>query len=138
MAFDPTEATAMWSSGMANSTEKWKKKIAQVRVNPAQKAVAAKEKMVARFQASMNDGSYEAAMQGVTLQSWIQSATSKASRLAQGAQEGRPKMQAYLQAAKPIYDQNEAEIEAMPNVTEEDSVQRMIRNMQNMKKLKGL
>lgn len=138
MAFDPSEVAQQWTQGMSGATEKWKKKIAQVRVSPATKAVAAKEKMVNKFMESMNDGTYEASMGGVTLSSWAGACQAKASRLAAGAAEGKLKMQAYLQQAKSVYDANENEIESMPNITEEDAVQRMIRNMQNMKKLKGL
>lgn len=96
-----------------------------VTVAPGQAAAAAAPKMLARVTAAIQSGKYAARVSSVSLPDWKNSYIQKGiPRVAQGAQQAQPKMQAFLQEFLPIAAQVSATVDGMPKNTIEDSVAR--------------
>lgn len=73
----PSEFAQKWAAKFGASGEAYKQGIARVQGNPAQKAIAAQDRMVANFNQAVNDGKWAAALSRVTEASWKQAATEK-------------------------------------------------------------
>lgn len=115
-----------WARRISASTQDVIDGVNNTRVNPAELAIAKKQKLLANFQASVNDGRWERGLRRTTLQSWQQAMITKGvNRIAQGADAAKPKMQAFMQELLPYQDSVRSEIEAMPDITLEDSIARM-------------
>jgi type IV secretory pathway TrbL component len=76
-----------------------------VQTNPAQAAIAAKDRWIANLNDAAANGRYEAGLSKVTLAGWKQAATDKgASNMAAGARNGAAKVQANEQVMGPVRD----------------------------------
>lgn len=101
----PSELAAKWAQKYGASTEAYKAGIAKVQDNPAQKAVAAQDRMVANFNDAVSSGKWAAGLNKVTLQSWKQAATEKgAPAIAAAARVGADKVAKAEAIMGPIRD----------------------------------
>lgn len=122
----PQQAAEKWMRNLQSSTQDIQAGVNRVQVNPAEQAIAAKDKMVANWNAAINNGSWERGLQNVTLQDWKNKMLNVGiPRIQQGAAAGMPKYQAYAAHVQPFMDNLQAQVQAMPNVTIEDSIARM-------------
>lgn len=140
MAKTPQQIAEKWSNNLQNAGQSIRDGINAVQEAPSQKAIAAKQKMITNWQNSMNDGTWEAGLQKVTLADWKNAMINKGlSRIASGAVQGQSKMAAYMSEAMPYIETVKAEIDKMPNLTLQHSIDRaahMIRRMSEFKKSK--
>lgn len=81
----PAELAAKWAQKFGNSSEAYKQGIARVQENPAQKAIAAQDRLLSGFTESVVSGKWAARLGKTTLQSWKQAATEKGAAALAGA-----------------------------------------------------
>lgn len=134
----PAEVAAKWKSRTQSASPEYIKGIQGVTVNPAQKAIAAKDKMVANFQQAMADGRYEQGLADQTLQGWQQKSINKgATRIAAGVQEAEQRQVQFYSGFLPAQAQITAGTDQMPSTTLEDRIQRMVNQVRQTATLKG-
>lgn len=94
-------------------------------VDPTALAVAQQAKLVANFQAAVNNGRWARALQRVGGAGWKSATIAKASNFGTGFSAGRQK---YLDAIGPVLAfeaQLQQQIDSMPSTTIQDSINRM-------------
>lgn len=137
--YNPAEVAAAWEKGLAGAGEKYKRGIMATSVNPMEKAKEAAPRMVENLAESVESGRYARGCDSVTKAQWQQAAMDKgAGRLLTGARAAVPKVAAYANAAKSVYDQIENSVKPMPSNTEGERVEKMLANMRMMSQLKGV
>ena len=96
--------------------------------NPATAAIAALDKMLARFIEAMNSGKTERGLQRVTLESWKKSMNEVGiGRIASGVDaKGNKKMADFMTEFLPFLESVQGQLANMPDTTFEDSVNRMV------------
>jgi hypothetical protein len=96
---------AKWQAKVSAAGPAYTAGVQAVTVNPAQQAIAAKDRWIAGVNAAAASGKYEKGLSTVTLQSWKQAAVDKgAPALAAGARLGAVKVQQHEQAFGPTRD----------------------------------
>lgn len=135
--YDPQKILNRWKNNFANSTEKYKDGVRAVEVAPTQRAKAAKDKAKAGYIRSMDDGTFDAGCDSVTLQDW-QNRTINigAANLMNGAVKGSERMLRFIETGLPTTLRIAAQIRAMPNATEADRDQRVIQYIKLMRENK--
>lgn len=101
----PSEYAAKWAANFGASADKYKRGIQSVSVNPAQQAIAAKDRMLQGFTDAVTSGRWEANLGKVTLASWQQAAMDKgANAIPAAARVGQAKAMAAEQVNAPLRD----------------------------------
>jgi hypothetical protein len=124
---NPQEATSKWVTRLSAATSDIQAGIAKVTTPPGQKAAQSFQKYQNNVQAAFPKWKNNVA--AVSLSSWQQAATAGVQRVAQGAQQKQSKYQDFAQQFFPVLDANVAKVQAMPNATFEDRVQRAVQMM---------
>lgn len=133
MAKSPQAVAEKWARRTAASTQDIIDGVNAVRTNPAESAIAKKQKLVANFNAAVNDGRWERGLRRVSLDSWKQAMIQKGvQRVAQGADAAKGKMTTFMSELLPYQDSVKAEIDNLPDLTLEDSANRMTTWMRRM------
>lgn len=115
-----------WARRLKGATQDIKLGVEGVTENPADKAIAAIDKMAAGFMEAVNSGKIERGLRTVTLASWKDSMLKKGlSNLAAGVDGASAKMQAKAASLLAAVDSAQAQVEAMPDATFEDRLNRM-------------
>ena len=120
------ELADKWNRRLKGAGEDIRRGVEKVTENPAVKAAAAKVKMLERLTAAVNDGKWERGLNRVTLADWKSSMTELGiGRIPAGADRAIPKVREF--AGELIAHENAGlvQIDGMPDVTLEDSIQRM-------------
>lgn len=129
----PQQVADKWVRNTSQATSYLQAGVAAVRENPAQKAVAAKVKMRQRLLDSIDNGKWEAGLNRVTLASWQKAMIEKGiPRIGQGVTSAQPKFQAFMNELLPYQDTLAQTVKAMPDLTLQDSIQRMVAWTQGM------
>lgn len=135
MAQTPEEVAAKWSRNASNATQDYRSGIEGVTENPLEKAAQAAEKMKQNIIKSIDDGSWQAGLMAFGFQEWRQrTAEIGSQRYAQGVQAAQPKMQRFMGEFLPYLDRVKAEVDRMPNLTLEDNINRMIKQVREVAK----
>lgn len=128
----------------AQFADKWKRRtqnsvsdvvtgIDSVTENPAQKAIAAKDKMLMGVTAAVQDGRWEAGLSKVTLAAWKETTKKKVqTRLAQGVEEASGKMTDFGTYLQQTVTAGLQQINSMPDLTMEDNINRAAAMMRFM------
>ena len=129
----PQQAGDKWKRRLQQSTTDITSGVNAVTENPAQKAIQKKDKMRQNWLASVDNGKWEAGLSRVTLSDWKNAMINKGiPRISAGAEAGMGNYIAYQQEVQPYMEQLQAEIDSMPDLTIEDSVNRMVTWMRGM------
>ncbi len=122
---DPQTATQKWVTNLSNSTTAIQRGVANVTVSPGASAAKAADKWLARV--TQAKPKFVAGTMRVTLSDWQASMTNYGiARVAQGAQAKQGKMQSFLTDYLPYLSAGVAKVDAMPNNTLEDGINRMV------------
>lgn len=101
----PSEHAALWAQRFGGSAEKYKAGIAKVQGNPAQKAIAAQDRLLSNFTESVTSGRWANGLSKTTEASWKQAATEKgAPALATAARVAQEKVARAEATMGPIRD----------------------------------
>ncbi len=120
------ELAEKWGRRLVQSTQDIRTGVERVSENPAEKAIAAQDKMVSKFNAAMQQGKYERAMRRVTLSDWKRATIEVGlGRIPQGVEKAQPKMQEFGRQLIEHINGGLGDLDRMPDVTLEDSISRM-------------
>lgn len=123
-----------WARNTSNAIPDIIRGIDGVTENPAEKAVAKKDKMVANFNTSMGNGKYEASMGKVTLSGWKDATKTKVqARLGTGVQAAISKRQAFDAHNINVLNAILPEIAAMPDMTLQEQAAKCLKLWQHMR-----
>lgn len=123
----PQEFTEKHARRLKASTEDIRRGIERVQTAPTALAAAKADKMKAKLVESIDSGRWANNTRKVSLESWKQSATNVGvGRIAQGIDNAAPKVQAFAEQLLPAIDSAKAAISSMPDLTLEDSINRMV------------
>lgn len=121
----PQQQAEKWQRNLAAAGQDITNGVNNVTTNPAEQAILAKDKMINNWLDSVNNGKWERGLQNTTLQGWKDAMINKGvQRIQAGAQAGMPKYLQYVNDVRPFMDSLQAQVQAMPSLTIEDSVNR--------------
>lgn len=127
MAKTPQQVAEKWQRNLSASGQDIQNGVNEVRINPAQQAVAQQAKMRANVLAAIDSGKWADGLNRVTLDSWKRAMLQKGlPRITAGATEAQPKVQAFMTQLLPYQATLSAQVEAMPDLTLQDSINRMV------------
>lgn len=106
--------------------------------DPKQAALAAKEKMIDKWNKSIESGNWENGVANYDVQE-AQRVAEKvgADNLVRGVRERRTKLAKFWNGMAPLIQSHKDKIQSLPQDTEEQRKERMLQNLEGMKKLKG-
>jgi len=111
--------------------------VQNVTVSPTIKAAAKADKMKARLIEAIDSGKWAEGLRRVTLEQWKDKMLKLGiARVGQGLDENRGKIEAFASELLPYIDSGANKINSMPDVTLEDSIQRMAEWSRYMSKFK--
>lgn len=119
------------------ATEDIRRGVQRVTVSPTQKAAEAQDKMIARLTESVQSGKWAAGLRRVSLEEWKSKMLEKGiQRIPAGIDAAHDKVVAFASDLLAFEDTLLTKIEAMPDLTLEDSIARANAWMRGMSKFK--
>lgn len=123
----PQEYAEKWARRTSGATQDYTRGVQRVTEAPGIKAAASVDRLLASLTEAIVSGKWGSRVSGVTLQQWKDAAINKgAGRIAAGVQNATQDMQKFATEVIAHINGVQAEIEAMPNVTLEDRIQRSV------------
>lgn len=123
----PQEYAEKWARRLRGATEDIRRGIEKVTVAPGELAAQQQEAMLTNFVEAVNSGLWASRVQSVSLQDWKDAAINKGiNRIGAGVEAAQPKMARIAAELLPAVDAAAAVAHAMPKVTLEDSIARMV------------
>jgi len=120
------------------STEDMRRGIDRVTESPTAKAASKQDKMLANLTASVQSGKWAAGLKRVSLEEWKRKTRDVGvNRVAAGIDAAKDKVVAFAEDLLPHIDRGKEKISAMPDITLDDSINRMtsfIRHMAGFKR----
>lgn len=111
--------------------------VKKVTESPMQKAKQKQDKLVQNFNQSVSSGKWAEGLDAVSLEDWRKMTETKGGqRYASGVKEAMPKTQAFLEEFLPFVEQVQQEVNAMPDMTLEDNINRMAANARALSRFK--
>ena len=111
--------------------------IDRVTENPTEKAAAKQDKMLTNLTASVTSGKWAAGLKRVTLEDWKRKARDiGVNRIAAGIDGAKEKVISFAEVLLPHIDRGVEKIKGMPDITLDDSINRMTTFIRHMSELK--
>ena len=136
----PAEFADKWGRRLKASTEDMKRGADKVTEAPSKAAIAKKEKMKAKLIAAIEDGTWERQLGMVTLEDWRKAfKETGVGRVSGGVDKAGAKMTKFGEWLIPTVEAGQNKVKGMPEVTLDDSINRMVEFTRHMasKKYKG-
>lgn len=131
----PQQVSAKWLNNARNASTAYQQGVQSVDQAPGAKAAEKRQKWLQNLQASADKWQNNVA--AVSLQEWRQATIEKGtSRYVQGVESGAPKMQEFMNEFIPFVRNVQAEVNAMPDLTLQDGINRVVKNIQLMAQFK--
>jgi len=131
----PEEYADKQARRLKASTEDMRRGVNRVTESPTAKAAAAQEKMIARLTESVNSGKWAAGLKRVSLEDWKSKMLEKGiNRIAAGIDAAKPKVVAFATELLAYEDSLLTKVDAMSDLTLEDSIARATAWMRGMSK----
>lgn len=134
----PQQFTEKWQRRLSGATTDIQNGINRVDTSPTEKAAAKQDKMLANVTAAVQSGKWANGLRRVTLNDWKTAAVNKGiPRISQGVQGAGGKVTAFASQLLPFQDSLKGKIDSMPDLTLDDSINRMttwIRGMATFKR----
>lgn len=135
MAKSPAEVAAKWSRNLSNSTSDITAGVQRVTEAPGAAAVKKQAKLKQNFNAAVDSGKWARNTGAVSLTDWQNATIQKGiPRVSQGAQAAIPKMDSFMQQLLPFQETASAKVRAMPDLTLQDNINRMVTFITEMSK----
>ena len=126
-----------WGRRLKGATQDIKDGVNAVTTAPSQQAIAKQDKMKTNLIKAIDDGVWAAGLQKVTLADWKRDMTEKGvPAISRGVDIATPKVAQFASVLLPHIEAGKSAVEAMPDLTLEDNIQRaekMIRHMASLK-----
>lgn len=133
----PEEFAEKWSRRLKTATEDIRKGVEKLDKNPAELAIKKKEKLKQRLIEAIDSGRWERGLQRVTLDEWKRAMINKGlNRISAGVDEAKPKVKDFGEALLSHVEAGQKAIENMPDLTLEDSINRMVTFTRHMAKFR--
>lgn len=111
--------------------------IDRVTENPCDKAAAKADKMLSNLTAAVQSGKWAAGLKRVSLEDWKRKARDiGVNRIAAGIDGAKEKVISFAEVLLPHIDRGKDKIKAMPDVTLDDNINRMVSFIRHMSELK--
>lgn len=134
---DPTEFQEKHARRLKASLEDIRKGVEKVDKAPGVAAAAKQEKMKARINAAIDDGTWGRRVAGVPLEEWKAKTVSKGlPRISGGIDASAAKVAEFAAQLLPAIDAARAKVKKMPDLTLEDSIARMTAFTREMSKFR--
>ncbi len=129
------QLASKWQSKYGASTEAYKQGVQATQGNPAQKAIEAKDRLIAALNEAAVDGRYEDGLSKVTEAGWKQACIEKgAANMAAGARLGAIKVERHEREFGPVRD---SIVAGLPQRgTSDQNDQRMLEFVRQMRQTK--
>jgi len=138
MAKDARTIAEKWARRLSGATEDIRQGVEQTTVNPAQEAIKKKEKLKKRWLEAIDGGKWEARLSKVSLEEWKAKMLNKGlARIPQGAEDAKPKFEDFMNQLLPYIENVKRKVNAMPDTTLEDRINRMVTFIREMAKFKA-
>jgi len=133
----PDEFAEDWASRLAASTDKIRRGVDKVDVAPSKKAIEKKDKLKQRLIEAIDKGVWERELGKYTLDEWKEDMKTKAiTRIPSGAEAAKTKMREFAEKLLPHVEAGQRKIAEMPDLTLEDSINRMTTFVRHMAQFK--
>ena len=133
----PEEFQEKQARNLKNAIPDIQRGVERVTEAPTLKAAAKKDKMLAGITNAVNSGKWEAGLKRVTLDDWKDAMINKGTgRIAAGIDGAKAKTIAFAAELLPFQDNLLKTVKKMPDVTLEDSINRMTTMVRGMAKFK--
>lgn len=132
-----SEFAEKWARRLSAASPDITKGINRVDQAPTEKAAAKKDKMLQNLTAAVQGGKWESGLRRVTLADWKKAATEKGiPRIAQGVTGATPKVTEFATQLLSFQDGLQSQVKSLPDLTLEDSINRMTTWVRGMAKFK--
>ncbi len=132
-----SEFAEKWQRRLQAAAPDIAKGVNRVDQAPTEKAAQKKDKMLANLTASVQSGKWENGLRRVTLGDWKKATVEKGiPRISQGVMGAGAKVTDFANQLLPYQDSLRSQIESMPDLTLEDSINRMTTFIRGMSKFK--
>ena len=133
----PTEYADKQARRLKAATEDIRRGVGRVTESPTAKAAAAQDKMLARLTESVQSGKWAAGLKRVTLEEWKSAMLDKGvNRIAAGIDAAKGKVVAFATELLAYEENLLGKIDAMPDLTLEDSINRSAEWMRGMSRFR--
>lgn len=134
----PQQAAEKLKTRIQQSGTAYQQGIQNVTTNPAEQAIAAKQKWEAGIQDAIANDRYAKGLANVTLQGWKQNAINYGvPRYTGSGDKAAVNYQAFAERFYPFLQQVQQEVANMPNLTFQDNLQRMITNATRLREFRN-
>lgn len=131
----PQEFREKHARRLKGSIEDIRTGVSRVTESPTAKAAAKADKMVANLSRSVQSGKWAARLRGVSLEEWKAKMTDKGlGRIAGGIDEAASKVEDFASQLLPFQDSLAKTVNALPDLTLEDSISRATAWIRGMSK----
>ena len=132
-----SEFAEKWQRRLSAAAPDIQKGINRVDVSPTEKAAVKQDKMLANITAAVQSGKWAAGLRRVTISDWKKAAIEKGiPRISQGVTGATGKVTDFASQLLPFQDSLQSQIASMPDLTLEDSINRMNTWVRGMAKFK--
>lgn len=131
------QAAKKWASRLSSATQDIQNGVNNVTSSPTAAAASKADKWQQRLADPNTKAKFQAGLNAVSLDQWKQATLTKGlPRIASGAQAATPKFTDFMSKLLPYQDQLSAKVATMPDLTLQDSIQRMVTFVQGMASFK--
>jgi len=134
----PLEFQEKHARRLKGATEDMRRGIDRVTESPTEKAAAKQDKMLTNLTASVQSGKWAAGLRRVSLEDWKRKTRDVGvNRVAAGIDAAKEKVIAFASDLLPHIDRGKEKLAGMPDLTLDDSINRMttfVRHMADMKR----
>lgn len=121
------EYAEKWGRRLSGSTQDIRRGVERVTEAPGQKAAAQSQRMLAGIQEAIADGRWQRAVAGVSLQDWKTATLEKGiGRISSGVEGAMGRQVQMAERLLSAVDSVKSRVDAMPDATLEDRIQRMV------------
>ncbi len=132
-----SEFAEKWARRLSAAAPDIQKGINRVDVSPTEKAASKQDKMLQKVTEAINSGKWATGLRRVTLSDWKKAAIEKGiPRISQGVTGAGAKVTDFASQLLPFQDGLQSQISSMPDLTIEDSINRMTTWVRGMAKFR--
>jgi len=133
----PEEYQEKHARRLKGATEDIRRGVERVTTSPTEKAAAKADKFLAKVTESVQSGKWQSGLRRVTLEDWKDKMINKGiARIPAGIDAAAPKVVAFASDLLPHVDRGVDKVKGMPDLTIEDSINRMTTFVRHMAEFK--